>query len=94
MKVTALQLGVLALVIAGFVVLTLKGQDTAAYIGVMTPILTAVFVIEHVNVRSDAQDQALAKITHQTNGVLTERINTAVTEAMTKALEGKNEAGA
>lgn len=86
MRATVLQLGIAALVIAGFVALTLKGQDTSAYIGVVTPILTAVFVINHLDLRSDKQDEALQKITHQTNGVLTERIQTAVEDAVTKAL--------
>lgn len=78
MKNTILQLGIASLVIAGFVVLMMKGLDVGAYIGVVTPILTAVFVINHVDTRSDRQDQALAQITHQTNGVLTERIQDAV----------------
>lgn len=82
MKTTALQLGIAALVIGGFVALTLKGADTTAYIGVVTPILAAVFVINHVSARSDAQDQALQQITHQTNGVLTQRIQDAVKAAL------------
>lgn len=82
MRSTILQLGVAAIVIGGFVVLTLKGQDVGAYIGVVTPILTAVFVINHLDYRSDAQDQALQQITHQTNGVLTERIQDAVKAAL------------
>jgi hypothetical protein len=89
MKTTILQLGIAALVIAGFVVLMVKGLDVGAYIGVVTPILTAVFVIQHVNVRSDAQDQALQQITHQTNGVLTERIQDAVKAALAER-EGSN----
>lgn len=100
MKTTLLQLGIAALVIAGFVALTLKGQDTSAYIGVVTPILTAVFVIQHLDVRSDKQDeklaqqdQALAQITHQTNGVLTERINTAVAEGVKAALADGEDTG-
>lgn len=84
MKTTLLQLGITALVIGGFVVLMLEGQDTAAYIGVVTPILTAVFVINHVDNRSDRQDAALDTITHQTNGVLTERIEQAVQAAIDK----------
>lgn len=82
MKSTVLQLGTAALVIAGFVVLTLKGSDTSAYIGVVTPMLAAVFVVNHVNTRSDQQDQALKQITHQTNGVLTQRIQDAVKTAL------------
>ncbi|NEC05064.1 hypothetical protein G3I26_07305, partial [Streptomyces sp. SID7909] len=34
--------------------------------------------------RTDAQDVVLAKISHQTNGVLKERIREAVTEALEK----------
>lgn len=82
MKNTILQLGVAALVIGGFVVLTLKHNDTAAYVAMVTPVLAAVFVINHVNHRSDQQDEALQQITHQTNGVLTERIQEAVRAAL------------
>jgi hypothetical protein len=72
------------MIIAGFVVLTLKGAETTAYVGLVSPILAAVFVINHLDHRSDRQDQALETITHQTNGVLTERIE----QAVAKALEG------
>lgn len=82
MRSTVLQLGIAGLVIGGFVVLTLKGSDTTAYVGLVAPILAAVFVINHLDHRSDRQDQALEQITHQTNGVLTERIKTAVSEAL------------
>jgi hypothetical protein len=89
MRSTILQLGTAALVIAGFVVLTLKGSDTTAYVTLVMPILGAVFVIQHLDARSDKQDEklaqqdeALAKITHQTNGVLTERIEKAVNNAL------------
>jgi membrane protein implicated in regulation of membrane protease activity len=89
MRSTILQLGVAGLVIAGFVVLTLKGSDTSGFVALVAPILAAVFVIQHLDVRSDKQDEklaqqdeALAKITHQTNGVLTERIEKAVNNAL------------
>lgn len=97
MRSTILQLGTAGLTIAGFVVLTLKGSDTSGYIGLVMPILGAVFVINHLDVRSDKQDEklskqdeALAQITHQTNGVLTERINAAVEQAMTKVLDARS----
>ncbi|MEW2498381.1 hypothetical protein AB0942_33340 [Streptomyces nodosus] len=82
MKTTFLQFGIAALIIGGFVVLTLKHNDTAAYVAMVTPVLAAVFVIDHVNRRSDQQDEALQQITHQTNGVLTERIRDAVAAAL------------
>lgn len=82
MRSTILQLGTAALVIGGFVVLTLKGADTTSFIGLVTPILGAVFIINHLDHRSDKQDEKLDKITHQTNGVLTERIEKAVSKAL------------
>lgn len=84
MRSTILQLGTAALVIGGFIVLTLKGSDTSAFVALVAPILGAVFVINHLDHRSDKQDEALKTITHQTNGVLTERIADAVKAAMTE----------
>jgi membrane protein implicated in regulation of membrane protease activity len=78
MRSTALQLGTAALVIAGFVVLTLKGADTTGFVALVAPILGAVFVIQHLDHRSDRQDEALKQITHQTNGILTEKIKDGV----------------
>jgi hypothetical protein len=93
MKNTILQLGTAAMTIGGFVVLTLKQADTSGFVALVAPILGAVFVINHLNVRSDKQDEklaqqdrALAQITHQTNGVLTERINNAVADGVKAAL--------
>lgn len=84
-----LQLGVLALVVGGFVVLTLKDKDVTIFVSVVSPILAAVFVVNEIKDRSDKQDEALGKqdkvlgqIQHQTNGVLTERIKKAVAEVM------------
>lgn len=86
MRSTILQLGTAGLVVAGFVVLTLKGADTNGFVALVAPILGAVFVINHLDTRSDKQDEKLDKITHQTNGVLTERINDAVAEGVKAAL--------
>lgn len=100
MRSTILQLGTAIIVIGGFVVLTLKGADTTAFIGLVTPILGAVFIINHLDARSDKQDEklaqqdeALATITHQTNGVLTERINTAVADGVKAALAEREGSG-
>lgn len=82
MRSTILQLGTAALVIGGFVVLTLKGADTTAFIGLVTPILGAVFIINHLDHRSDKQDETLGQIKHQTNGVLDERIKDGVLKAL------------
>lgn len=100
MRSTILQLGTAALVIGGFVALTLKGSDTTSYVALVMPILGAVFVINHLDLRSDKQDEklaqqdeALAQITHQTNGVLTERINTAVADGVKAALSEREDTG-
>ncbi|MEV7814266.1 hypothetical protein AB0P05_26605 [Streptomyces flaveolus] len=82
MRSTVLQLGIAGLVIAGFVVLTLKGSDTTGFVALVAPILGAVFVINHLDHRSDRQDQALERITHQTNGVLDEKIKNGVKAAL------------
>lgn len=76
------QVFVLFVVIAGFVVLSVRGTDTSAYVAFAAPVLGAVFVTAQLNQRSDAQDEQLAKISHQTNGVLTERIRSAVGDAL------------
>jgi hypothetical protein len=90
MRSTILQLGTAALTIGGFVVLTLKGSDTTSYVALVMPILGAVFVINHLDTRSDHQDKALEKITHQTNGVLTERIEKAVNNALNAQSSGED----
>ncbi|MEU3522320.1 hypothetical protein AB0E62_00330 [Streptomyces sp. NPDC038707] len=82
MRTTILQLGTAALVIAGFVVLTLKGSDTGGFVALVAPILGAVFVIQHLDHRSDRQDEKLDRITHQTNGVLDEKIKNGVKAAL------------
>ncbi|MFF4019986.1 hypothetical protein [Streptomyces sp. NPDC001843] len=89
MRSTVLQLGIASLVIAGFVVLTLKGSDTNSFVALVAPILGAVFVINHLDHRSDRQDEALATITRQTNGVLDERIKEGVKQALAER-EGAN----
>lgn len=79
-KVT--QLGVLFACVLGFVVLSVRGEDTTSFVTFVGPVFAGVFVTAHVSSRSDAQDAVLAKISHQTNGVLTERIQTAVANAL------------
>jgi hypothetical protein len=76
------QLGVLLACVVGFVVLSLRHQDTGSFVTFVGPVLAGLFVTSHVNSRSDAQDSVLAKISEQTNGVLTKRIQDAVTAAL------------
>ncbi|MFD7908347.1 hypothetical protein ACFV4G_39665 [Kitasatospora sp. NPDC059747] len=79
-KVT--QLALFIVIVAGYVVLNLQHADTANYVALVTPVLGAVYTVSQLNQRSDAQDQALSVITHQTNGVLTARIQSAVADAL------------
>jgi len=85
------QLAVLLAVLAGFVLLTVRGQDTGTYVTLVTPVLAAVFLAARLDQRTDAQDEVLAKISHQTNGVLTERIQTAVSTALAEERNSKTE---
>lgn len=62
------QIIVLAIVVAGFVVLTVMDKSTSDYIGLVTPLLAAVFVVQHVNFRSDQQDQKLKEIEQKADG--------------------------
>lgn len=84
MRITALQVAALLVIVAGLVILTLKDKDVGTYIGVVTPILTALFVIQAVNSRSDSQDQVLSTIHENTNGILKQKIKDAVAEALTE----------
>lgn len=78
MKVTAVQAAILALVVAGFVVLTLKDKDVSVFVSLFSPILSALFIVGHLT----NQDQTLNQIQQNTNGVLTQRIKDAVAEAL------------
>lgn len=63
-----------AVTVAAYVVLTIRGVETAGLLALATPVIGALLVVSRVDARSDAQDQALTTITHQTNGVLSKRI--------------------
>lgn len=47
-------------------------------VGLVVPILTALFILDRVDARSDSQDEALSRIDHATNGLLTSRLDDAV----------------
>lgn len=78
MKNTIVQLAVLALVAVGVVVLSLEDKDVTVFVSLFSPILSAVFVVNHLS----NQDRTLSQIQRNTNGVLTERIKEAVAEAI------------
>lgn len=78
MKNTVVQLVALALVVGGVLILTLKDKDVSVFVSLFSPILSALFVVSHLN----GQDVKLDKINENTNGALTERIRNAVGEAL------------
>ncbi|MFJ2176393.1 hypothetical protein ACIOHE_26320 [Streptomyces sp. NPDC087851] len=85
MKPTGFQLVALIAIVVGVTVLTVLGKPTGTYIALVTPILAAMYLdgrTEAQNQRLEEQTQQLTQITHQTNGVLTQRIKDAVQEAL------------
>lgn len=79
-----LQLGIFALLAAGLVVLTLKDKGTTEYVSLLGPLAAGLLVVQRVEKRSDHQDEVLTEIHHNTNGVLTKKIEDAVTRALNK----------
>jgi len=77
-KNVVVQLVALALVAGGVVALTLKDKDVSVFVSLFSPILSALFVVNHLS----NQDRTLSQIQRNTNGVLTERIKEAVNEAL------------
>lgn len=68
--------------LAGYVALALQEKATAEYVTLVGPVIAALFVVSHLDRRSDQQDQVLGQIHEQTNGVLTKRIEEAVTAVL------------
>jgi hypothetical protein len=89
MKITGFQFGALAVIVGGVILLTLFERPTGSYIALVTPILAAMYLdakTEKQNETLAQQDTKLDQITHQTNGILTERINAAVADGVKAAL--------
>lgn len=76
-----MQVLVFAICVAGYVALALKGAVTAEYVTLIGPVL-AVVILQG---RLGKQDEVLGEIKENTNGVLTKRIEDAVTAALTKS---------
>lgn len=94
MKLTGFQFGALAVIIGGVILLTLFERPTGSYIALVTPLLAAMYLdarTEKQNETLETQNEKLDQITHQTNGILTERINTAVAEGVKAALNERGE---
>lgn len=75
--------------LAGYVVLALRDLATAEYVALVGPVLAAVILKSHLGQQDEhleKQDKKLDTITHQTNGVLTQRINDAVADGVKAAL--------
>lgn len=85
-RITAALAGVcFVATLAALVVLLALGKPTTDLITIATPVLGYLYV----KARSDRQDEALTTISHNTNGVLTERIERAVSAALDKREYGR-----
>jgi hypothetical protein len=96
MKITGFQFGALAVIVVGAVLLGLFDRPTGSYIALVTPLLAAMYLdgrTEKQNETLAQQDTKLDQITHQTNGVLTQRINDAVAEGVKAALAEREGSG-
>lgn len=87
MKNTVVQLTALALVVGGVLILTLRDKDVTVFVSLFSPILSALFVVNHLS----GQDVKLDKISENTNGVLTDRIRQAVGEALDQRQDSDQE---
>lgn len=68
--------------LAGYVTLALQGKATAEYVTLVGPVIAALFVVGHMDKRSDRQDEVLGQIKENTNGVLDKRIKDGVRAAL------------
>jgi hypothetical protein len=91
-----MQVLIFAICVVGYVPLALKGAATAEYVTLIGPVLAVVILqgrLGKQDEKMDVQDAKLDQITHQTNGVLTERINTAVADGVKAALADREGTG-
>jgi CII-binding regulator of phage lambda lysogenization HflD len=96
MKITGFQFGALAVIIGGVILLTFFDKPTGSYIALITPILAAMYLDGRTEKQNEAlatHDQKLDQITHQTNGILTARINDAVAEGVKAAFAEREGSG-
>lgn len=91
-----MQVLIFAMCLAGYVPLAILGTPTAEYVTLIGPVLAVVILQGRLGKQDevlDEHDKKLDQITHQTNGVLTERINTAVAEGVKAALAEREGSG-
>lgn len=84
-----MQVLIFAICVAGYVPLAILGTPTAEFVTLIGPVLAVVILGGRLGKQDEVlqeQDKKLDTITHQTNGVLTQRINDAVTEGVKAAL--------
>lgn len=89
-----MQVLVFAICVAGYVPLALTGKATAEYVTLIGPVLAVVILQGRLGKQDEvleSQDEKLDTITHQTNGVLTQRINDAVAEGVKAALSSRED---
>lgn len=91
-----MQVLIFAICVAGYVPLAILGTPTAEFVTLIGPVLAVVILQGRLGKQDevlDEQNGKLDKITHQTNGVLTERINNAVADGVKAALAEREGSG-
>lgn len=91
-----MQVLIFAICVAGYVPLAILGTPTAEFVTLVGPVLAVVILQGRLGKQDqvlEEQDKKLDQITHQTNGVLTERINTAVADGVKAALAEREGSG-
>jgi hypothetical protein len=91
-----MQLLIFAICVAGYVPLAILGTPTAEYVTLIGPVLAVVILQGRLGKQDEVLDEQSGKldtISHQTNGVLTERINTAVADGVKAALTEREGTG-
>jgi hypothetical protein len=92
-----MQVLIFAICVAGYVPLAILGTPTAEFVTLIGPVLAVIILQGRLGKQDEALDehgQKLDQITHQTNGVLTERINAAVAEGVKAALANRGDTDA
>lgn len=75
----------LVVLVAAYVVLAVYKLDTTTLLGFGSPVVLALLVTGHFSNVTDAQNQTIAKIDKQTNGVMDARIQDGVSKVLRDA---------
>lgn len=74
-------------VLAAYVALSLTGHDASGLVNAVVTILGVTGLAAHIEKRTQQQNERIAKIDHQTNGVLDQRIQDGTRAAVSAVLD-------